>query len=92
MKVFRRAIDRFRFLFVAMFVAFAAGTGGYWMFVQRPAQACEAAGNWWDGESRVCGTVVYLPDLTGRYEIGGREWRPAVAQSAPTSAASRPAS
>jgi len=71
----QRTVDRFKFFFVAVFVAFIGMTAGYWAFYQRPAQACENAGNWWDPQARVCGTVVYLPDLTGRYQMGEREFR-----------------
>lgn len=31
-----------------------------------PGKRCEAAGNWWDPANRVCGHVVYLPDITHR--------------------------
>lgn len=86
-------IHRFMLAFVAVFAVFAAGIGGYWFFVQRPARACETAGNWWDPENRVCGTVVYIPDLTGRYTIDGRrDAEPTVVPPRAAPAPAQPAS
>ncbi len=86
-----RTITRFKFLFVALFVAFVGFTGGYWLFWERPAQRCEASGNWWDPQARFCATVVYLPDLTGRYEINGRRVQgPAQLPARPARAAAQP--
>lgn len=62
-------------VFTAVFFVFAAGSFGFWFFWQRPMQDCERAGNWWDPQNRVCGTVVYIPDITGRYTINGRRDR-----------------
>ena len=31
-----------------------------------PGKRCEAAGNWWDPAPRVCGAVLYLPNITHR--------------------------
>ena len=41
-------------------------------FYERPADLCERSGNWWDPQARECGTVVYIPDVTGRYVMGGQ--------------------
>ncbi len=31
-----------------------------------PGKRCEAAGDWWDPARRICGHVLYLPDVTHR--------------------------
>jgi len=80
----QRIIDRFKFVAVALFVASIGATAGYWLFYERPLQRCERSGNWWDPQARECGTVVYIPDLTGRYEMGGQRVR------APTALPARP--
>ena len=47
-----------------------------------PGQKCESAGNWWDGRTRTCGHVVYLPDITHR-PIGSKAARyPTLPESA----------
>lgn len=88
----QRIVDRFKLVYFAVFLAVAGGTGLYWMFYQRPEAACERSGNWWDPQTRQCGTVVYIPDLTGRYRIDGREYRPTVqGQRVAPGAAGQPA-
>ena len=35
----------------------------YWV---APGKRCEAAGKWYDMETRICATPIYIPDITGR--------------------------
>ena len=54
---------------VIFFVILALVVGGVWAYQTYdvdPVQHCETSGNWWDAQTRTCGHVVYLPDLTRR--------------------------
>ncbi len=84
----QRVINRFTFALVAVFIGIMGATGVYWAFWQRPEARCESMGNWWDPQTRQCGVVVWIPDVTGRYVINGQDYRPA---SAPAQAQAAPA-
>ncbi len=53
-------------VFLGLFALAVVAITTYQLLWIEPAKQCEAAGNWWDGENRVCGRVVYLPDITHR--------------------------
>jgi hypothetical protein len=61
-----RLIGRVQLIFVAIFAVAAFGIWAYQSIYVSPAQACEHSGNWWDKQTRTCGHVVYLPDITHR--------------------------
>ena len=65
-----RFLNRIELIFLALLALSAVivfVTQTLWI---TPDRKCEAAGDWWDGQTRTCGHVVYLPDITHR-PIGG---------------------
>ena len=57
---------RLSLLFLALFGLSVAGVfvlQTYWL---DPGKRCEAAGSWYDVESRTCAKPIYIPDITGR--------------------------
>ena len=61
-----RFLNRIELIFLALLALSAVVifvTQALWI---TPDKKCEAAGNWWDGATRTCGRVVYLPDITHR--------------------------
>lgn len=57
---------RLSMLFLGVFGVMLAGIfvlQSYWV---DPGERCEAAGKWYDIESRVCAQPIYIPDITGR--------------------------
>ena len=61
-----RFINRLFVVFTALFVIGSVAAGAYQVYFVIPAKRCEASGRWWDPESRVCATPVYIPHITGR--------------------------
>ncbi len=61
-----RFIDRLKIFFLGVFAISCAAVWGYQLFWVAPEKRCESRGAWWDPQSRVCATPVYLPNLTGR--------------------------
>ena len=62
----RSFLGRIELIFFALLVVVAGGVWAYQALVTGPPQRCESSGNWWDAQTRTCGHVVYLPDLTHR--------------------------
>ena len=62
----RLFLGRIEILFFAVVALAVIGVFAYQATVIDPGQSCENAGNWWDGRTRTCGHVVYLPDITHR--------------------------
>ena len=68
-------IDRLKILFVVIFAIGCAAIWAYQIFYVWPAKKCEAGGQWWDRDRRVCAQPIYIPDITGRPEgVSRREW------------------
>ena len=69
-----RFLNRIELVVIAL-LAFAAlviwATQTLWI---TPGKQCEAEGNWWDAKTRICGHVVYLPNITHR-PIGSKQPR-----------------
>jgi hypothetical protein len=59
-------INRLKIYFICTFALLTAGMLIYQYVWLEPQKRCEAGHNWWDSESRKCGTVVFVPDLTGK--------------------------
>ena len=53
-------------IFLAGLVVAIAAVAAYQILWIDPAKRCEAAGDWWDADTRECGRGVYLPDITHR--------------------------
>ncbi len=62
----RLFLGRIELVFFAVVAIAVVGVFVYQASVIDPGQKCETAGNWWDGRTRTCGHVVYLPDITHR--------------------------
>lgn len=70
-----RTIDRLKLVFLGLFALGGAGIWAYQIFYVVPAKKCETHGGWWDGRTRACGQVVYIPSITGRPAgVSRREW------------------
>jgi hypothetical protein len=79
-----RLVDRLKLVFLGVFALACAGAWAYQLLVVSPAQQCEANGNWWDRERRICGVVVDVRTFTRLYaERPARN--PAPAAGAPAS-------
>lgn len=61
-----RTIDRLKLVFLGVFVLSLVGIFAYQVYVVRPAERCEAKGDWWDPDGRVCARPVLISDITGR--------------------------
>jgi hypothetical protein len=60
------AIQRLTLLFVSLFLASCVAVAVYQFVWVMPAKTCEAHGAWWDPDTRVCATPIFLPALTHR--------------------------
>ncbi len=61
-----RFLNRIELVFIALIgvtIVVVAAVQIVWL---NPGKRCEAAGNWWDPATRICGEVVYLPNITHR--------------------------
>ncbi len=61
-----QAIQRLTLVFVGLFAACCAAVAVYQFVWVIPARQCEAHGAWWDPDSRICATPIFLPALTHR--------------------------
>ena len=59
-------IDRLKLVFLGVFAVACAAVWAYQIFYVWPAKRCEAGGQWWDRDRRVCAQPIYIPDITGR--------------------------
>ncbi|MDO1560052.1 hypothetical protein Q0812_11500 [Brevundimonas sp. 2R-24] len=68
-----RSLTRLRLIFVALFVLGVVGVGVYQIYWAGPQKECEGRGDWWDPATRICGDVIYIPNITGRQPGESRE-------------------
>jgi hypothetical protein len=61
-----RIIDRLKLVFLGVFVLSLVAIFAYQAYVVWPAERCEAQGDWWDPDGRVCARPVLISDITGR--------------------------
>jgi len=61
-----RIIDRLKLVFLGAFVLSLIAIFGYHGYYVWPAERCEAQGDWWDPDGRVCARPVLISDITGR--------------------------
>ncbi len=78
-----RTISRLRLIFFGVFIVLSIASIAFQFLWLRPMRKCEASGNWWHGPSLSCATVVYIPDITGRYVIRGQESKAPAAPPTP---------
>jgi hypothetical protein len=62
----KTAIPRLKLIFVCIFAVACVLIWALQIFYVWPRDRCEARGNWWDPQARVCATPVSLSTLTGR--------------------------
>ncbi|NBW10750.1 MAG: hypothetical protein EBR82_22260 [Caulobacteraceae bacterium] len=60
------SIKRLSFMFFGLFAVLVAGAMTFQAFWLNPGKRCEAQGNWYDVETRICATPIYVPDITHR--------------------------
>ena len=78
----RLFLGRIEIVFFAVVALAVIAVFAYQSTFIDPGQKCESSGNWWDGKTRTCGHVVYLPDITHR-PIGSKAPRyPTLPESA----------
>ncbi len=61
-----RTIERLKYIFAGLFALSLVGIFAYQAHVVWPAERCEAQGDWWDPDGRVCARPVLISDITGR--------------------------
>ncbi|HRD47392.1 MAG TPA: hypothetical protein PLF78_13015, partial [Caulobacter sp.] len=59
-------IDRLKLIFLGIFALGCAGVWAYQILWAMPAKRCEANGQWWDGERRICAQPLMISSITGR--------------------------
>jgi len=59
-------LGRVKLFLIGAFFVLAAGAFVYDHYWVGPGRECEANHNWWDPKLRVCGKVVWVPDMTHR--------------------------
>ena len=59
-------IDRLKLLFLGLFFIATVAVWYFQLFWVLPARKCESHGGWWDHQTHICATPLYLPNLTGR--------------------------
>ncbi len=74
-----RTLNRIKLAFLVVFAIGCVAIWAYQIFYVWPRDRCLAYGGWWDPATRICGTPIFLPKLTGR-PIGSK---PLADQSAP---------
>lgn len=68
-------IDRLKIIFIGIFLVSGVGLWAFQILYVLPAKKCEAAGQWWDRDQRVCAQPIYIPDITGRPEgVSRKAW------------------
>jgi hypothetical protein len=78
-------IDRIKLIFLGLFVISCAAIWGYHAFYVWPKQRCEARGDWWDDQDRVC--AVPMPIWSFTHRLPGAPKPPAAKPEAPKAAA-----
>ncbi|MEH6664607.1 MAG: hypothetical protein V7678_07125 [Brevundimonas sp.] len=67
------SFKRLAFIFLAIFAVLMVGVLVFERFWVAPGDRCEAAGGWYDRETRTCAQPIYIPDITGRQPGESRE-------------------
>ena len=59
-------VSRLKLVFLGIFALGCAAVWGYQAYYVWPKDRCESRGAWWDPQTRICATPIYLPNITGR--------------------------
>ncbi len=65
-------MKRLSILFLATFAVLVGGMFAYDAVVVAPGDRCEARGEWWDPQGRVCAQPISIAEITGRPLPGQR--------------------
>lgn len=65
-------MKRLSILFLSIFAVLMGGMFAYENLVVAPGERCEAGGQWWDPERRVCAQPISIAEITGRPNPGER--------------------
>jgi hypothetical protein len=61
-----QAIQRLMLVFVGVFCVSCVAVAVYQLVWVMPQKRCEAHEAWWDPQTRICATPIFLPALTHR--------------------------
>lgn len=67
------SFKRLALLFLAIFGVLMIGVMVFHVYWKEPGERCEEQGGWYDIETRVCATPIFIPDITGRRPGESRE-------------------
>ena len=59
-------MKRLSVLFLCTFAVLVGAAFAWQALVQAPGDRCEAGGQWWDPQTRICAQPIYIPNITGR--------------------------
>tara|TARA_R110002167_G_scaffold7394_3_gene35028 strand:- start:3151 stop:3492 length:342 start_codon:yes stop_codon:yes gene_type:complete len=65
-------MKRLSTLFLGLFGVLVAGAFAYQAIWADPAERCEARGQWWADEGRICAQPISIAEITGRPNPGER--------------------
>lgn len=65
-------MKRLSILFLATFAVLVGGMFAWDAVVVAPGDRCEARGEWWDPQGRVCAQPISIAEITGRPNPGQR--------------------
>lgn len=65
-------MKRLSALFLGLFGVLVAGAFAYQALWAAPGERCEARGNWWADEGRICAQPISIAEITGRPNPGER--------------------
>ena len=77
--------------YLGVFIAACLAVVAYHYFFIWPKETCEAHGDWWDEQDRVCAVPVPIWTITGRQPGPARPPAPAASPAKPAVATSAPA-
>jgi hypothetical protein len=81
-------IDRIKLIFLGLFVISCGAIFAYHYIYVWPKQECEARGNWWDDEDRVC--AVPMPIWNFTHRMPGQKAAGAALPAASSASAKKP--
>lgn len=65
-------MKRLSTLFLGLFGVLVAGAFAYEALWAEPGERCEARGQWWADEGRICAQPISIAEITGRPNPGER--------------------
>ena len=65
-------MKRLSVLFLCTFAVLLGVTFAWQALVKAPGDRCEAGGQWWDPETRICAQPIAIAEITGRRDGANR--------------------